>query len=150
MHTIGASNASQQLQDALSVGIRMHRLGAPAHQIPKIVIGTFQQSLESRLLAWGQRGRLPIEEPRQHQIELEHAAPAVPAQTVRFAHEPTRNAAGQRIGCQTARCTRRSLMLPIARVGFNPLGQTSTQFMIEWQRNKRYGSSRLSSRALVA
>ena len=80
MHTIGASKGSQQLHDALSVGIRMHRLGTPADQIPKVVIGTFQQSLESRLLPWGKRGKLPIEEPCQHQIELQHATPAVPAQ----------------------------------------------------------------------
>jgi hypothetical protein len=138
MHTIGASNASQQLQDALSVGIRLHRLGPPAHQIPEVVIGTFQQSLESRLLAEGERGELPIEEPGQHQIELQHATPAMPAQAVGFAHARTRNAAAaSRIDRQTARRTKRSLILPIARVGFSPFGQTSTQFMIEWQRNKR-------------
>ena len=50
---------------------------------------------------------------------------------------------------QTARETIISLILPIARVGFNPLGQTSTQFMIVWQRNRRYGSSRLSSRSAL-
>ena len=51
---------------------------------------------------------------------------------------------------QTARLTMTSLILPIASVGLRPLGQTSTQFMIVWQRNSRYGSSRLSSRSLVA
>ena len=40
---------------------------------------------------------------------------------------------------QTIRLTSISLILPIARVGFSPFGQTSTQFMIEWQRNRRYG-----------
>ena len=51
---------------------------------------------------------------------------------------------------QTARRTISSLILPIALVGFRPFGQTSTQFMIVWQRNRRYGSSRLSRRSPVA
>ncbi len=37
----------------------------------------------------------------------------------------------------TVRLISKSFILPMALVGFNPLGQTSTQFMIEWQRNKR-------------
>jgi hypothetical protein len=36
-----------------------------------------------------------------------------------------------------ARRTINSLIFPIALFGFKPFGQTSTQFMIEWQRNKR-------------
>ena len=51
---------------------------------------------------------------------------------------------------QTARLTMISLILLIALVGLSPLGQTSTQFMIVWQRNSRYGSSRLSRRSAVA
>ena len=51
---------------------------------------------------------------------------------------------------QTARLTIISLILPIALVGFSPFGQTSTQFMMVWQRNSRYGSSRLSRRSPVA
>ncbi len=50
----------------------------------------------------------------------------------------------------TLRLTIRSLIRSIASVGLSPLGHTSTQFMIEWQRNSRYGSSRLSSRSLAA
>src|SRR6266852_8419048 len=50
----------------------------------------------------------------------------------------------------TALFTISSLMRPIASVGFKPFGHTSTQFMIVWQRNRRYGSSRSSSRSLVA
>ena len=38
------------------------------------------------------------------------------------------------------------LILPMAS-GFRPLGHTSTQFMMVWQRNRRYGSSRLSRRS---
>src|SRR5471030_1967748 len=51
---------------------------------------------------------------------------------------------------QTARRTINSLILPIAFVGFSPFGHTSTQFMMVWQRNRRYGSSRLSRRSPVA
>ena len=51
---------------------------------------------------------------------------------------------------QTARRTISSLILPIALVGFSPFGQTSTQFMMVWQRNSRYGSSRLSRRPAVS
>src|SRR3954463_14211021 len=51
---------------------------------------------------------------------------------------------------QTVRFTIRSLMLLMAFVGFRFFGQTSTQFMMVWQRNRRYGSSRLSNLALVA
>ena len=38
----------------------------------------------------------------------------------------------------------------IASAGFRPFGQTSVQFRMERQRNRRYGSSRLSSRSPVA
>ena len=51
---------------------------------------------------------------------------------------------------QTVRRTINSLILPIAFVGLRPFGHTSTQFMIVWQRNRRYGSSRLSRRSPVA
>ena len=50
----------------------------------------------------------------------------------------------------TARSTIISLIFPMALVGFRFFGQTSTQFMMVWQRNRRYGSSRLSSRSPVA
>ncbi len=43
-----------------------------------------------------------------------------------------------------------SLMWPMARVGFSPFGQTSTQFMMVWQRNSLNGPSRLASRSSVA
>jgi len=50
----------------------------------------------------------------------------------------------------TARLTSSSLILLMARVGLRFFGQASTQFMMLWQRNRRYGSSRLSSRSEVA
>lgn|GEM_PF-2660950 len=80
--------------------------------------------------------KVPFEKCSEDEVQLEQAAPTVPVDASQFAH--------------TVRLTRSSLILPIARVGLSPLGQTSTQFMIEWQRNSRYGSSRLSSRSLVA
>lgn len=70
----------------------------------------------------------------QHEVQLQQAAPAAPTDTVQFRHAgpPVLVAAGQ-----TARLSMISLILPMARVGLSPLGQTSTQFMIEWQRNSR-------------
>ena len=51
---------------------------------------------------------------------------------------------------QTARRTISSLIFADRLGRVQPLGQTSTQFMIVWQRNRRYGSSRLSRRSPVA
>src|SRR5688572_29410762 len=79
------------------------------------------------------------DEPLQDNVELEQAAAALPVQAV------ARHAIHQ-----TARLTMMSLILVIARVGLSPLGQRSTQFMMVWQRKRRYGSSRLSSRSAVA
>lgn len=41
-------------------------------------------------------------------------------------------------------------MCPIARVGLSPFGQTLTQFMMPWQRNRLNGSSSRDSRSSVA
>ena len=43
-----------------------------------------------------------------------------------------------------------TLILLMASAGFRLFGQTSVQFMMVWQRNSRYGSSRLSKRCDVA
>ena len=94
------------------------------------------------------------EEALDEQVVLEQAAPAAPAQLAeraRIDRRPqTRQARSRGIAHQTARLTISSLILPIALVGFRPFGHTSTQFMIVWQRNRRYGSSRLSRRSPVA
>ena len=50
----------------------------------------------------------------------------------------------------TPRRTIISLILPMARAGFRPFGQTSVQFRIVLQRNRRYGSCRSSSLSPVA
>jgi len=66
-----------------------------------------------------------IQEAAEYFIEFPHAAPALPDQPVTLAIS----------GCgdclhQMDRLTINSLMWPIACVGFSPLGQTSTQFMM--------------------
>jgi succinate dehydrogenase / fumarate reductase iron-sulfur subunit len=76
--------------------------------------------------------------------------PAGLLQAYRFIADSRDHATGELRHTQTVRRTIISLILPIARVGFSPFGQTSTQFMMVWQRNSRYGSSRLSSRAAVS
>src|SRR5207245_6882442 len=75
----------------------------------------------------------------EHDVELEQPAATFPFQPLALdtIH-------------QTARLTSSSLMWLIALVGLSPFGQTSTQFMMVWQRNRRYGSSRWSRRSLVA
>src|SRR5574343_1305881 len=91
---------------------------------------------------------MTVEIALDQQIVLEQAPAAAPAQLGQ------RTLVDQGPCCshrhQTARRTISSLILPIAFVGFRPFGQTSTQFMMVWQRNRRYGSSRLSRRSLVA
>src|SRR5665647_220176 len=72
----------------------------------------------------------------QYDIQFQQSTPAAPAGALQFLH--------------TVLFTIISLILPMARVGFNPLGHASTQFIMEWQRNRRYGSSRLSSRSALA
>jgi hypothetical protein len=98
--------------------------------------------------AWGSRVVI-------RRIPARSASPRAPGErpfdklrTVHRARPPwgrTRSGAGG----QTDLITIISLILPMALVGFRPLGQTSTQFMMVWQRNRRYGSSRLSRRSAV-
>src|SRR4051812_19714336 len=51
---------------------------------------------------------------------------------------------------QAARSAISFLVSAIALAGLRPLGQTFAQFMIVWQRYRRYGSSSWSSRSPVA
>src|SRR5688572_20558202 len=110
-------------------------VAAPGHDVPEVVVGHIEQRGEAGGFLVLQRG----DESAEKQIELQQPAPAFPLQPL----------SGSPVH-QTARLTSISLMLLIALVGLRPLGQTSTQFMMVWQRNRRYGSSRLSSRSLVA
>jgi len=108
-----------------------------------------QQILEIGQLSVFKTVEVSLNKALQNKVEFKQGTAAMPA------HAPLARlecliARHRSDGVHTARCTIRSLIFPIARVGFSPFGQTSTQFMIEWQRNNRYGSSRLSRRSLVA
>src|SRR6185436_11136709 len=103
--------------------------------VPEIVVGQLEQGLQRLHILIPQYG----DETLQYDVELEQAPAAFPVEPV------VRHAIHQ-----TARLTMISLILPMARVGLRPFGQTSTQFMMVWQRNRRYGSSRLSRRSAVA
>src|ERR1017187_5882344 len=118
------------------------RLLAAEQEIEQIVVGEFHQQIQAVRIGLGDRIAAG-EEALDEKIVLEQAAPATPAQ---FAQ----GTIADRALHQTARLTISSLILPIAFVGFSPFGQTSTQFMIVWQRKSRYGSSRLSRRSPVA
>ena len=93
-------------------------LAAQCHDVPEIVVREIEQLAQLRV------GGMSLEIAVQKQVELEQPAPAFPFQTVEF-------------DAQTARLTSNSLMWLIAFVGLRPFGQTSTQFMIVWQRNSR-------------
>src|SRR5437763_7191464 len=88
---------------------------------------------------------MALEKPLDEQVIFQQTAAAAPPEPgkLAFVDRPV-------ICVHTARRTISSLILPMAIVGFNPFGHTSTQFMIVWHRNRRYGSSRLSSRSFVA
>jgi hypothetical protein len=124
---------------------------APHQQIQQIVIAQLQQGIERVQLIFIQLLKLRCQKLRQQQIVFKETAPRLPADALQAAiimrahnltHPFTKN--------YMPRLTIISLILPMARDGFSPFGHTSTQFMMVWQRNKRYGSSRLSKRSLVA
>src|SRR5690606_10196006 len=108
-----------------------------------------QQILQIRQLCGVENLQVSLNKALKNKVELQQRPPAMPADASLAGVERVL-ARGGDAGVHTVRCTIKSLILPIARIGFSPLGQTSTQFMIEWQRNRRYGSSRLSRRSLVA
>src|SRR5688572_11161099 len=116
--------------DLLETGFVL--LAATAHDIPEIVVREVQESRKLLIC------RVFLQISFKDDVQLEQAAPALPPQPV-----------GGPVH-QTARLTIISLILLIALVGLRFFGQTSTQFMMVWQRNSRYGSSRLSSRSEVA
>jgi hypothetical protein len=171
-----ATLCAQQVKHRLATRVAQFR---PAHhQVQQIVVLVFKQFPEIFQLLRIQHFQVTAEKIGQHQVQLQQTAPTMPAYAVEFAHERRRlhhrlrpggtdhpadclrpddirpavdpPAGAPRRVAHTVRLTSMSLILPMARVGLSPLGQTSTQFMIEWQRNRRYGSSRLSSRSPVA
>src|SRR6187399_1277348 len=118
-------------------------LRAAEKKVEQVVVGERHQRLEPG--GGRRRDRAACEQTLDQQVVLEQATPASPAQLRERRRIDAVNAVHQ-----MARLTISSLILPMARVGLSCFGQTSTQFMIVWQRNSRYGSSRLSSRSLVA
>ena len=102
----------------------LHRVGrfpATVHQRPQFEILHVGQDNKGVCLRGSQARIKPIEELPQQQVHFQHgAASTAPAQAVEFFS----------FLYQIARRTIISLILPIARVGFRPFGQTSTQFMM--------------------
>src|SRR6266850_2136674 len=122
---------AQARHDVLQV--RWILLAAPRNDVPQIVVRHIEQF-----------GQVRVDVPAlqvafKHDVQLQQPAPALPLEP--FPLDSLH---------QMARLTSSSLMWLMAFVGLSPFGQTSTQFMIVWQRNSRYGSFRLSSRSLVA
>src|SRR5688572_4052066 len=108
------------------------RIAASDDNVPQVVVRQLEQRRERLIVG------VALQVALQHEVELQQAAPAFPVKAMvpHFTH-------------YTARLTMISLILLMARVGLRPFGHTSTQFMIVWQRNSRYGSSRLSRRSAV-
>jgi DNA-binding NarL/FixJ family response regulator len=88
-----------------------------------VCIATYSDSHADYAVAAMEAGaHVFVEKPLDEQIVFQQAATAAPLELVqdgRLEH-----------GGQTARRTISSLILPIALVGFRPLGHTSTQFMM--------------------
>src|SRR5574343_259295 len=120
-----------------------------------VIVGSFLRQI---VLQLGSRERILVaaEKALDEQVVLEQPATAAPFQAADVGGRQGGSVHGWPCESltpgrrQTARRTISSLILPMAFVGFRPFGQTSTQFMMVWQRNRRYGSSRLSRRSLVA
>lgn len=89
-----------------------------------------QQILQICQLCFFKTVEVSLNKAFQNKIEFQQSAAAVPANAPSAGRKRliTRRCSERP---HTARCTIMSLILPIARVGFRPFGQTSTQFMIE-------------------
>lgn len=94
------------------------------------MVFALQQILEVRQLLIFENLEVSLNKALQNKVELEQGAAAVPTE-LPATH---RRAGAGRVnggGSHTARSASMFLILPIARIGFSPFGQTSTQFMIE-------------------
>src|SRR5918992_2263257 len=125
--------SAKALYDGVQSGIV--RVAAAGDDIPKVVVRQVEQLVEGTEFVIFQGG----DEALENHIQLEKAAPRLPLDP--FSRKATH---------QIERFTSNSRMWLMAFVGLSPFGHTSTQFMMVWQRNRRYGSSRLSRRSLVA
>src|SRR2546425_165431 len=132
------SDGAQARHDILQV--RLVVLAATRNDVPQVVVRQIEQRVERVVI------RMSREIALQHNVELQQPAPALLLEPL------TRNAIllFRVTSHYTARLTSSSLMWLIAFVGLRFFGQTSTQFMMVWQRNRRYGSFRLSRRSAVA
>ena len=144
------SLVTQELNNLRATRIACFR--SPHDHVQQIVIRQVQQTRQRASLSGRQIVKLRLGKPAQHQVKFKQATSAMPTKPIIF----TTHVLAYTCPClhhvlaYTMRLTSMSLILPMALVGLRPFGHTSTQFIIEWQRNKRYGSSRLSSRALLA
>ncbi|MCY1526039.1 hypothetical protein D9M68_610420 [compost metagenome] len=149
---------THQMQQCDHLGAGPFGLGLLSAQqkVQEVVVRQVHQCLHRSRLTVGHVGFVPLEEAGDEQVVLEQAAPATPFQLAQrtFAERLLEFVGGLHGGVlkegQMARRTISSLILPMALVGFRLFGHTSTQFMIVWQRNRRYGSFRLSRRSPVA
>src|SRR2546423_2629078 len=95
-------------------------IASPGDDVPQVVVGQLKQLAELGIV--GMAGDIAAE----HDVELEQPPAASPLEpfTLHTVHH-------------TSVFTSNSLMWLIALVGFRFFGQTSAQFMIVWQRNRR-------------
>jgi len=96
------------------------RRAAPERPIEKVVVRVLEQLPEQGPRLGVEATVMPVHETGQDEVELEQSAAAVPTCAIDFGHR----------ALHTVRLTSSSLILPMARVGLSPFGQTSTQFMI--------------------
>src|SRR3569623_194656 len=108
------------------------------------LIGVAQQTIEGALIVRRKVVVVVFEKILQQEIELQHAAAAVPGKARAL------RSGGRRGTVHTMCFSISSLISPMALVGLRPLGHTSTQFMMVWQRNNRYGPSNSLKRSAVA
>src|ERR1051326_8777953 len=115
--------------------LRVEVFAAPCHDVPEVVVGQIEKRVQGRNIRIIQCG----DDALHNEIQLEAPPPALPLEPI----------PGEAVH-HTERLTSNSLMWLMAFVGLRFFWHTSTQFMMVWQRNRRYGSSRLSRRSLVA
>src|SRR5688572_13959111 len=87
--------------------VRIAALAAPHHEVEQLGIGPHEEPVESIELRIIEAVQVSVQKARQHEIELEHTAPAAPAYAIAFP-------CTQR---HRARFTMRSRILLIAAVG---------------------------------
>ncbi len=114
-----AHRGPDELGEPTQLGIGGH---GPANQpIVEDLILESEQPFERLALCSVELHVSAREKSLKQQVKLQHAAPALPTQTLNLALIELSHTDCSSIS---------SLMWPMARVGFRPFGQTSTQFMM--------------------